>query len=130
MLFTVYRLQLLSLSVTVGLKPRYASAFAYEDTDLFFLTRDKFEHTLSKSLRRTNNEQKEFLKEFKDLLLKYDAYIGWTCDDCSDTYGLYNDHLYISMLGQKDIDLYDNSIDYNDLDELYKKAEIEIKKKN
>lgn len=43
-------------------KPRYASAFAYEDTDLFFLTRDKFEHTLSKSLRRTNNEQKEFLK--------------------------------------------------------------------
>ena len=63
------------------------------------------------------------------MLLKYDAYIGWTCDDCSDTYGLYNDHLYISMLGQKDIDLYDNSIDYNDLDELYKKAEIEIKRK-
>lgn len=74
-------------------------------------------------------KQKEFLREFKELLLKYDAYIGWTCDDCSDTYGLYNDHLYISMLGQKDIDLYYNSIDYNDLDELYKKAEIEINKK-
>ena len=71
-------------------------------------------------------KQKEFLKEFKDLLLKYNADIGWTCADCSDTYGLYDDHLYISMLGQKDIDLYHNSIDYNDLDELYKRAEMKI----
>lgn len=60
-------------------------------------------------------KQKEFLKEFKDLLLKYNADIGWTCDDCSDTYGL--------------IDLYSNSIDYNDLDELYKRAEMEINDK-
>lgn len=74
-------------------------------------------------------KQKLFLKEFKDLLLKYNADIGWTCDDCSDTYGLYDDHLYISMLGQKDIDLPSNGIDYNDLDELYKKAEKEINEK-
>ena len=74
-------------------------------------------------------KQKEFLKEFKDLLLKYNADIRWTCDDCSDTYGLYDDHLYISMLGQKDIELYSNSIDYNDLDKLYKKAEMEINNK-
>ena len=74
-------------------------------------------------------KQKLFLKEFKDLLLKYNADIGWTCDFCSDTYGLYDDHLYISMLGQKDIDLPSNSIDYDDLDELYKKAEKEINKK-
>lgn len=74
-------------------------------------------------------KQKEFLKEFKDLLLKYNADIGWTCADCSDTYGLYDDHLYISMLGQKDIDLCSNSIDYNDLDELYKRAEMEINNK-
>ena len=52
-------------------------------------------------------KQMLFLKEFKDLLLKYNANIGRTCDDCSDTYGLYNDHLYISMYGQKDIDLFD-----------------------
>lgn len=71
-------------------------------------------------------KQKEFLKEFKDLLLKYNADIGWTCDDCSDTYGLYNDHLYISMLGQQDIDLLSNSIDFNDLEGLYKRAEMEI----
>ena len=74
-------------------------------------------------------KQKGFLKEFKDLLLKYNADIGWTCDDCSDTYGLYNDHLYISMLGQKDIDLFGNSIEYDDLDELYKKAKKDINKK-
>lgn len=74
-------------------------------------------------------KQKEFLEEFKDLLLKYSADIGWTCDDCSDTHGLYNDHLYISMKGQKDIDLYSNSIDYNDLDYLYKKAEKDINKR-
>lgn len=52
-----------------------------------------------------------------------------TCADCSDTYGLYDDHLYISMLGQKDIDFYNNSIDYTDLDELYKRAEMEINDK-
>lgn len=69
-------------------------------------------------------KQKLFLKEFKDLLLKYGVNIGWTCEDYS-----YNDHFYISMLGQKDINLYGYSIDYNDLDELYKKAEIEIKEK-
>lgn len=74
-------------------------------------------------------KQKEFLKEFKDLLLKYNADIGWTCDDCSDTYGLYDDHLYISMLGQQDIELSSNSIDYKDLDDLYKRAEIEINNK-
>lgn len=74
-------------------------------------------------------KQKEFLREFKDLLLKYNADIGWTCADCSDTYGLYDDHLYISMFGQEDIDLYSNSIDYNDLDELYKRAEMEINEK-
>lgn len=44
-------------------KLRYASAFAYVDTDLFYLTRDKFEHSLSKTFRKTNNEQKTFLKE-------------------------------------------------------------------
>lgn len=74
-------------------------------------------------------KQKEFLREFKELLLKYNAYIWWTCADCSNTYGLCDDHLHISMLGQKDINLYSNSIDYNDLDELYKIAEIEIKEK-
>ena len=68
-------------------------------------------------------KQKDFLKEFRDLLLKYHADIGWTCDYCSDTYGLYDDHLYISIFGEKDIDLDDNSIDYKNLDDLYKRYE-------
>lgn len=75
-------------------------------------------------------KQKEFLKEFKDLLLKYDADIGWTCAECSDTYGLCDDHLYISMHGQEDIDLFGNYINYNDLNELYKKAEKDINNKS
>lgn len=76
-----------------------------------------------------NVKQALFLQEFKELLLKYGADIGWTCDECSDTYGLYDDHLYISMVGQKSIDLPYNHIDYSDLDELYKKAQAEISKK-
>lgn len=70
-------------------------------------------------------KQKEFLKEFKELLLKYNADIGWTCDDCSDTYGLYNDHLYISMYGQKDIDFESNAIDITDINYLLKDGDEE-----
>ena len=70
-------------------------------------------------------KQKEFLKEFRELLLKYNADIGWTCDDCSDTYGLYNDHLYITMYGQKDIDFEYNGIDITDIDYLLKEGDEE-----
>ena len=63
-------------------------------------------------------KQKEFLKEFKALLVKYNAEIGWTCDSCSDTYGLYNDHLCITMYGQKDIDFESSGIDVSDIDYL------------
>ena len=68
-------------------------------------------------------KQKEFLKEFKELLLKYNAEIGWTCGDCSDTYGLYNDHLYITMYGQKDIDFESNGIDITDINYLLKEGD-------
>ena len=68
-------------------------------------------------------KQKSFIKEFKDLLLKYNADIDWTCDECSDTYGLYDDHLYISIFGEKDIDLDSNGVNYKDLDDLYKRYE-------
>lgn len=66
-------------------------------------------------------KQKEFLKELKNLFIKYNAYIGWTCDDCSDTYGLYDDHLYITMYGQKDIDFKTNGIDVEDIDYMLKR---------
>lgn len=66
-------------------------------------------------------KQKEFLKALKDLLIKYNADIGWTCDDCSDTYGLYDDHLYVSICGQKDIDFCSNGIDVLDIDDMLEK---------
>lgn len=70
-------------------------------------------------------KQKEFLKEFRELLIKYHAEIDWTCDDCSDTYGLCDDHLYISMYGQKDIDFKYNGIDITDIDYLLKEGDEE-----
>ncbi len=74
-------------------------------------------------------KQKEFLKELKELFIKYNAYIGWTCDICSDTYGLYNDHLYITMHGQNDIDFYSTSIDTLEIDDILKK-EIDLNERN
>lgn len=43
-------------------KLRCASAIAKEDCDLFYLTKEKFEHTISRNLRRSYNEIKGFLK--------------------------------------------------------------------
>lgn len=40
---------------------------------------------------------KEFLKELKQVLQKYDGEIEFTCHDCSDTYGLVDDHLVVKM---------------------------------
>lgn len=39
---------------------------------------------------------KEFKKELKALLEKYNATIGFTCADCSDTYGLYGEAIEIT----------------------------------
>lgn len=64
-------------------------------------------------------KQKEFLKELHKLLLKYDASIYWTCDDCSDTYGIYDEKMVIDMFGQKDIEFTNsNSIDKYDIEDL------------
>ena len=47
-------------------------------------------------------KQKEFLKELRDLLLKYEAEIYWTCDEwCSDTSGLIGERIVVDMAGQK-----------------------------
>lgn len=67
-------------------------------------------------------KQQVFLKELRDLLLKYNAEIGWNHDECR-----MEDNMYISMLGQKDIDIY-SSIDYNEL--YYMLKGIEDKKEN
>ena len=64
-------------------------------------------------------KQKLFLKEFRDLLLKYNVKIGWNCHCYS----------FIYMSGQKDIELFNNYIDYNNLNDLYKKAVKDINKR-
>ena len=68
-------------------------------------------------------KQKEFLKELRDLLLKYDAEIYWDCDECSDTYGLVNDRLVVNMIGQKEEINLVGSIDHYDIDNILKGAE-------
>lgn len=46
----------------------------------------------------TRNEiKKEFNKELKSLLSKYNAEISWDCGPSSDTYGIYDDHIKIEF---------------------------------
>lgn len=67
-------------------------------------------------------KQKEFLKELRDLLLKYDAEIYWTCDEwCSDTSGLIDDRIVVDMVGQKDdIEFECACVDKHDVDKMLK----------
>jgi len=44
-----------------------------------------------------NDKVKNFKKELKELMNKYNVSIGFTCDDSSDTYGLFDDHIVIEM---------------------------------
>lgn len=37
--------------------------------------------------------EKDFKKELAELLEKYNAKIGFTCSECSDVFGLSDDHL-------------------------------------
>lgn len=40
-----------------------------------------------------------FKSELKELLKKYNADICFNCSDCSDTYGLFDDHIEIEIDG-------------------------------
>ena len=40
-------------------------------------------------------ENNNFITELKALLEKYNASIGWECAECSDTHGIYNEHMVI-----------------------------------
>ena len=42
-------------------------------------------------------ELNQFKKELKQLLTKYNATIGFSVDECSDTHGLYGDNLFVSF---------------------------------
>lgn len=42
-----------------------------------------------------SDKNKEFLNKLHKLLKEYNASIGFTCSDCSDTYGLCGDHMEV-----------------------------------
>lgn len=54
------------------------------------------------------NISQEFLGKLKALLQEYDASIDWTCSECSDLHGVYDDHLEITI-GNKTIFKAENS---------------------
>lgn len=53
-------------------------------------------------MKDLTTKQIDFLEELKELLLKYDATIGWVCDETSDTFGIIDEKMYINIWGQKD----------------------------
>jgi hypothetical protein len=46
---------------------------------------------------------KMFLQELQELLVKYNAKIGFTCDPSSDTYGLSGDAIVVEINGGEEI---------------------------
>lgn len=44
-----------------------------------------------------DNKAKEFAVELENLLKKYSASIDWTCADCSDLHGVYDDKLVVNF---------------------------------
>lgn len=59
--------------------------------------------------------KEDFLKELSVLLLKYNASIGFTCDSCSDTYGITGDAITIEQGDKEVIKVWGWCIDGNDL---------------
>ena len=47
------------------------------------------------------SKEKEFLLKLKALLKEYNASIGFTCDPCSDTYGIYDGGIFVDMGGER-----------------------------
>lgn len=51
----------------------------------------------SVTIKTNTMENQIFLSELKALLKKHNASIEFTCSDCSDTHGLYNDQIQICI---------------------------------
>lgn len=46
----------------------------------------------------TDDDIKDLKKDLLQLFMKYNVSIGFTCADCSDTYGLYDDHIVYRII--------------------------------
>lgn len=63
-----------------------------------------------------STDKKEFLKDLKELLEKYNACISWACDDGSDLYGIYNDHICVTLDNSVEINFEGSCVDCDDCD--------------
>lgn len=61
------------------------------------------------------NKKIEFLKELKDLLIKYHATLGFDCDDFSDLYGIYDEKIIARIDNEKILLGNGFEVDANDL---------------
>lgn len=62
-----------------------------------------------------SSNEKEFLRELRVLLEKYNASISWTCSECSDTLGIYDAHICANLNDKVDIEFHDEYIDCHNL---------------
>ena len=62
-----------------------------------------------------STNKKEFLKELKALLEKYNACISWTCSEGSDMYGIHDDHICANLNDKVDIEFDGRYIDCDNL---------------
>lgn len=72
------------------------------------------EEVFDKQVENKDNK-KEFLLKLKALLKEYNASIGFTCDPCSDTYGIYDGGIFVDMDGERLVKTNFWSMDASDL---------------
>ena len=53
----------------------------------------------------TIDKKKEFISKLKALLKEYNASIGFTCSDCSDTYCIYDEAISFEIGGHRVLDV-------------------------
>jgi len=63
----------------------------------------------NKKKKELENKTREFRKELKNLLEKFNASIGFSVGAGSDTYGIYNSHFVVNFEKNDDIDLNEDS---------------------
>lgn len=79
---------------------------------------DKITYIPAEDLIFPPTDKREFLTELKALMEKYNATIGWCCEDFSDLCGVYNSHIEISLNNTTDIIFHDECVDVNDVNSM------------
>lgn len=75
---------------------------------------------------KITEKEAEFLSELKALLKRYDASIGFSCADCSDTYGLYEEKIVACVGTGQDLSIASGwSCFAEDVEETIKNSKVE-----